>query len=91
VSDSADPPAAPGPPSGPAPAAPLLLRIIRGEPTPAELAALVTVLAARSAAARAGAGQADEDARGAWSDPARLVRTPLRAMPGGWRRYAWPR
>jgi hypothetical protein len=61
------------------------LRIVRGEPDAAELAALVTVLAAASG----GEGQAPAPVRSAWADPARSVRTPLPS--GGWRTSLAPR
>ena len=64
-----------------------LLRVVRGEPTAEELAALVAVVAAR---ATAGAG--DRPARRtSWNDPARLVRRPVHRGPDGWRASALPR
>jgi hypothetical protein len=65
-----------------------VLRVVRGNPTPEELAALVAVVAARSARAVASAGP---PLRSAWNDPARLVRAPIRPQPGGWRAAALPR
>ncbi len=65
-----------------------LLRIVRGDPTPEELAALVAVVAAHASAARAVRERAR---RSAWGDPARLVRPPHQPGPGGWRRSALPR
>ncbi|HZC74060.1 MAG TPA: acyl-CoA carboxylase subunit epsilon [Jatrophihabitans sp.] len=58
------------------------LRVVRGDPTPEELAALTAVVAA--------AGAAEPPApervrRGGWSDPARQLRRPLFAGPNGWR------
>ncbi len=67
-----------------------LLRVVRGDPTPEELAALVAVVGARAAAAPDDA-VAVAPSRSAWSDPARAVRTPLRPGPDGWRRSATPR
>lgn len=69
----------------PAPAEPLL-RVVRGGPSDAELAALVAVLAARPAPAEPPAV-----VRGAWADPATLVRQPLAPGVGGWRRSGLPR
>jgi hypothetical protein len=66
------------------PAAPAL-RIVRGEPDAAELAALVTVLAAASG----GGGDTPVPTRSAWADPARSLRTPL--PHGGWRTSLAPR
>ncbi|PSK97029.1 acyl-CoA carboxylase epsilon subunit-like protein [Murinocardiopsis flavida] len=61
------------------------LRVVRGEPTADEVAALVAVLAARARAARAGRGGGAHAPRSAWRDRARLVRAPLRPGPGAWR------
>ena len=71
---------------GPAAAKPLL-RVVRGEPTPEELAALVAVVTARSAAAP----ETPPSPRTAWSAPARLVRQPVHVGSGGWRASALPR
>jgi hypothetical protein len=60
------------------------LRVVRGEPTAEELAALVAVLTARSAAVAP-----DPPARPAWSDPARRLDV-LRPGPSAWRRSALP-
>ncbi len=66
-----------------------LFRIVRGEPDDAEVAALTAVLAAFSGAA---ATDTDERAtRGAWSDPAARLRTPLTPGPDAWRASARPR
>ena len=62
------------------------LRVVRGDPTPEELAALVTVLAARAAA---GAAE-PRRARSTWADPAARLRAPLRPGPGAWRRSGLP-
>ena len=62
-------------------------RVVRGEPTPDELAALVAVVAARAAAA--GAAPAPR-LRPAWSDPARRLGLTSRPSPGAWRRSALP-
>jgi hypothetical protein len=62
--------------------------VVRGEPTDAELAALVAVLAARAGAARAAA--ATPAPRPSWANPARRLRTPIRPNPGAWRRSALP-
>ncbi|HKE52297.1 MAG TPA: acyl-CoA carboxylase subunit epsilon [Actinomycetes bacterium] len=65
------------------------LRVVRGDPTPDELAALVTVLAARAAAALA-AGAGSDSVRSAWQDRARYLRTTLPHGTGAWRASAWP-
>jgi len=62
------------------------LRVVRGEPTAEELAAVVAVLAARSAAAPAPA----RPPRSAWADPARRLGLTHRAGPGAWRRSTLP-
>jgi hypothetical protein len=69
-----------------------VLRIVRGDPTPEELAALLAVVGAKSGPGPGGgpaAGSA-RSRRSAWSDPARLVRRPVRSGPDGWRRSALP-
>jgi hypothetical protein len=68
-----------------APAAPLL-RVVKGEPTPEELAALVAVIAARSG----GGDDVAAGPRSAWTDRARYVRRPLTPGPGAWKASALP-
>ena len=64
-----------------------LLHVVRGDPSEEELAALVTLLRARSAAADA----ADRPMpRSAWADPARRLRAPVAPGPGAWRRSGLP-
>jgi hypothetical protein len=67
------------------------LRIVRGEPSPEELAALVAVLAARSAAG-SGEPAAPRNASG-WTDRARYVRSGRVEFGarGGWRASVLPR
>ncbi|GAA1973007.1 acyl-CoA carboxylase epsilon subunit [Catenulispora subtropica] len=69
------------------------IRVVQGNPTPEELAAVVTVLAAASVAAAQ--SRSDNDRRqavslGGWSAPERGVRPALRSGPGGWRASALP-
>jgi hypothetical protein len=64
-----------------------MLRVVRGEPAPEELAALVAVVTARAAAP----GESGETRLSAWRDPSRLVRQPVFAGPGAWRASARPR
>ncbi len=60
-----------------------LLRVVRGQPTDEEAAALVVVLTAKLAARPVqGRGQR---AGGGWADRARALRTPLTPGPGAWR------
>ncbi len=60
-----------------------LLRVVRADPSPEELAALVAVLAAAGRAAPA--APAGGRARGDWADHAAALRRPLAAGPGAWR------
>ncbi|GLZ54876.1 acyl-CoA carboxylase subunit epsilon [Actinomycetospora sp. NBRC 106378] len=70
-----------------APARPVL-RVVRGEPSPEEVAALAAVLAAASS----GGGEAPESGpRSVWSERESLVRRPLTPGPGAWRMSALPR
>jgi hypothetical protein len=63
------------------------LRIVKGDPTPEELAALVAVLAGRGG----GEEQSSEPIPvGAWSDRSRQLRRPLRRGPGAWRASGRP-
>jgi Acyl-CoA carboxylase epsilon subunit len=62
-----------------------LLRVVRGQPTDEETAALAAVLAAKLAA-RPAHGRAERAAVGGWADRARAVRAPLTPAPGAWRR-----
>ena len=64
-----------------------LLRVVHGDPTPEELAALVAVLGTRATAP----GERPAASRSAWNDPARQVRSPHQHGPGGWRAAALPR
>lgn len=64
---------------------PPFLRVVRGEPTPVELAALVAVLAARAAA-----GPGPPGPRSAWADPAARLGVPPAPGPSAWRRSALP-
>jgi hypothetical protein len=66
-----------------------VLRIVRGDAAPEEVAALVAVLASHRPAAAA--PQTATRPRSAWSDRSRLLRAPLSPAPGAWRRSALPR
>jgi hypothetical protein len=65
------------------------LEIVRGEPTPEDIAALVTVLTARLQSA--GQATAGEAARSGWSSRSRMMRGALSRGPGAWRASALPR
>jgi hypothetical protein len=73
----------------PSPGARPVLRVVRGDATPEEIAALVTVLALRRPAATAEAAPAQP--RSEWSARSRLMRGPLAPSKGAWRRSALPR
>lgn len=70
-----------------------VLRVVKGEPTPEELAALVAVVTARAAAGAAAATAATgpEDRASDWASYWRNVRRPLHPGPGRWRASAHPR
>ncbi|MFF7873162.1 acyl-CoA carboxylase epsilon subunit [Streptomyces californicus] len=67
-----------------------MIKVVRGNPTPEELAAAVAVVQARAAAASAvssGAPLSPEQ----WSDPGRIARSgSLRPGPRAWSRTYWP-
>jgi len=63
-----------------------LLRVVRGDATPEEVAALVAVLAAAQAAPAVPAPPVPE-----WRAHHRKVRRALPHGPGGWRSSAMPR
>ncbi|MGH3294495.1 MAG: acyl-CoA carboxylase subunit epsilon, partial [Trebonia sp.] len=67
------------------------LRIVHGDATPEEIAAIVATLTA-IAAARSLAADAEEPApvRTNWNDPVRRLRAPVQPAPGAWRRSALP-
>ncbi|EME98506.1 acyl-CoA carboxylase subunit epsilon [Streptomyces mobaraensis NBRC 13819 = DSM 40847] len=68
-----------------------MIKVVRGNPTPEELAAALAVVQAR-AAARANAAAPDEVVRPEWASPARLARTRRAPAPGprAWRTSYWP-
>jgi hypothetical protein len=77
-----------------------LLKVVKGDPTPAELAAVVSAVSAKLAAAQsttaatptASAGSHPRASRQAtgWAAYWRNVRQPLQPGPGAWRRSALP-
>jgi hypothetical protein len=67
----------------------LALRVIRGEPTADELAAVIVVLGAR--AAPAGGEAPPRPPRSEWAAKARQMRPQLTPGPGAWRASALPR
>jgi hypothetical protein len=66
------------------PAAPLL-RIVKGNPTPEEVAALVAVVSAMAAGAQ---GATEPSPRSEWSAHHRKLRSTHRHGPGAWRASA---
>ena len=64
-----------------------VLRVVRGDATPEEIAAVVAVLLSRPAVAEAAARPLPS----AWADRSRLLRRPLFPGPDAWRRSALPR
>lgn len=64
-----------------------LLRVVRGNPDEAEIAALAMVVAGLSVQQ----AQPAPPRRSAWADRAALVRAPLHAGPGAWRASVLPR
>ena len=72
----------------PTPAKPVL-RVVKGDLTAEELAALVAVVAARNAAAAHAAAGAKAKPRSEWGHPRRMARRPHSFGPDQWRRSAW--
>ncbi len=64
-----------------------VLRIVRGEPSDAELAALVAVLGALSAAPAP--APAMTEAPSVWRDRSALLRKSVHPGPGAWRAATW--
>ncbi|HEY1671638.1 MAG TPA: acyl-CoA carboxylase subunit epsilon [Streptosporangiaceae bacterium] len=64
-----------------------MLRIVRGDATPEEIAAILAVLALRGKPAP----PARSRTLSIWADRGRLMRESVSPSPGGWRRSAFPR
>jgi Acyl-CoA carboxylase epsilon subunit len=64
---------------------PAHLRIVSGDPTPEEIAALTAVLLAQAGVAE------PVEPRSQWRNRARNIRPPLGAGPGAWRASGLPR
>ena len=62
------------------------LRVVRGDPSDEELAALVAVVTSLRAPV-----EEKEPVRSAWSDRRALLRAPLAHGPGAWRASGLPR
>lgn len=68
----------------------MTIKVVRGNPTPEELAAALAVVRARAVTA-AGPPPGAETPRNSWSDPARGAAHRLsRPGPGAWARTYWP-
>jgi hypothetical protein len=67
-----------------------MIKVVRGNPTPEELAAALAVVQARAAAAATAPPGATRE-RDAWADPARVAQRHLPAPgPRAWGRTYWP-
>jgi Acyl-CoA carboxylase epsilon subunit len=67
------------------------LRVVRGDATAEEIAALVATLSAVAAARSAAAGNAKQrPVRSNWNAPARLLHAPQPPSAGAWRRSSLP-
>ncbi|MEU0248838.1 MULTISPECIES: acyl-CoA carboxylase epsilon subunit [Streptomyces] len=68
----------------------MTIKVVRGNPTPEELAAALAVVRARAAAAAATPPGAP-DTRDSWSDPSRIAAHRLpQPGPAAWGRTYWP-
>ena len=65
-----------------------VLRVVKGDPTPEELAALIAVVSAR--AATRPASETEPDRASDWATYWRTARRPLHPGPGRWRASAHP-
>ena len=74
----------------PAPDGEPFLRVVRGDATAEEIAALVATLAAIAHARSRTDESKPAPVRSQWNAPARLLRAPARPSPDGWRRSALP-
>ncbi|MGW3371005.1 acyl-CoA carboxylase epsilon subunit [Streptomyces hydrogenans] len=68
-----------------------MIKVVRGNPTPEELAAALAVVQARAAATAAAAQGGGPAVPEGWSDPSRIARS-VRPRPGprAWARSYWP-
>ena len=69
----------------------MTIKVVRGNPTPEELAAALTVVQVRAAALAAATSTAPPRPRAAWSDPARIAAHRLpQPSSSAWTRTYWP-
>ena len=68
-----------------------MIKVVRGNPTPEELAAALAVVQARAAASASAPDGGSPEAPQGWSDPSRIARG-VRRSPGprSWARSYWP-
>ncbi|HEV3380179.1 MAG TPA: acyl-CoA carboxylase subunit epsilon [Trebonia sp.] len=66
------------------------IRVVRGDATAEEMAALVATLAAVAATRESGGAPEPRGIVREWNNRSRLVRKPLFPSAGGWRRSALP-
>ncbi|MFE3325264.1 acyl-CoA carboxylase epsilon subunit [Streptomyces sp. NPDC059176] len=67
-----------------------MIKVVRGNPTPEELAAALAVVQARAAATASAVSGAPQPPEG-WSDPERIARARApRPGPRAWSRAFWP-
>jgi 2-methylcitrate dehydratase PrpD len=67
----------------------MTIKVVRGNPTPEELAAALAVVRARAAAAATPSGA--QGPRDSWSDPSRIAAHRLpQPGPSAWARTFWP-
>ncbi|MTE20741.1 acyl-CoA carboxylase subunit epsilon [Streptomyces sp. TRM43335] len=69
-----------------------MIKVVRGNPTPEELAAALAVVRTRAAALAAAPGESASEPGSEWSDPARTVPGHRLPHPGprAWRTTYWP-
>lgn len=65
-----------------------VLKVVRGQPSPEELAALVAVVMSRASAP--GAEQTAPRKASGWTDRSRYMHAPATRSPGGWRASGFP-
>ena len=63
------------------------IRVLHGQPSPEELAAVLAVVSVRAAAKAARTTEGDPVSH--WTDRGRLLRSPQRPGPDSWRSSAW--
>lgn len=68
-----------------------MLRIVRGNPSEREVAALTAVLVGLAGAPRTEMRAQPRTARSTWADPAARLRDPRRLRPRTWRTSVLPR